>query len=96
MNLFAYINPLDRAAALVGVVHRPVGERGSSILDVGAFADVAWVLAADKPGIVSGQNISHQTQRDVLNLLGHAAVAENGLTLRRRLNLSQEKINPTG
>ena len=41
------VDPLDRAAALAGVVHRAVGERLGGGLRVGVVGDVGRILAAE-------------------------------------------------
>ena len=50
-------------------------------------------IAADKPGVVPGRYIGHHAQRRVLDLLGHAAFAEDCLGRGRGLDLFEEKVD---
>ena len=54
------VDPLDPAAALAGVVHRRVHQRGDRRLEVGVFGHVARILAAElqpEPGEGAGRGL---------------------------------------
>ena len=50
-------------------------------------------IAADEPGVVPGRDVGHHAQRDVRDLLAHAAAVEDLLVADRGFGLLQEEVD---